>query len=149
MSLKKRIDEDMKKAMKAKDTLTLDAVRMLKSAIGYKEIEAKGELDDAAVMKVAQTLIKQRRDSADQFKAGGRPELADKEEKEIVVLSAYLPTQLTAEELSRLVDEALAEAKATTLKDMGAAMKAANAKVAGRAEGKAVSELVKAKLSGK
>ncbi|MFN7132522.1 MAG: GatB/YqeY domain-containing protein [Myxococcales bacterium] len=147
MSLKQRIDDELKKAMKARDESALTAARMLKSAVGYKEIETGGELDDAGVVKVLQTLIKQRKDSAEQFRQGNRPELADKEEKEIVFLSQFLPQQLSADELERLVDEALREAGAAGMKDMGPAMKAVQAKVQGRADNKAVSELVRRKLS--
>ncbi len=147
MGLKQRIDEELKAAMKARDESALTAVRMLKSAIGYKEIEQKGELDDAGVVKVVQTLIKQRRDSAEQFRNGGRPELAEKEEREIAFLERFMPQQLSGEELEKLVSDALAEAGAKSMKDMGPAMKAVQQKVAGRADNKLVSELVRKKLA--
>lgn len=147
MSLKQRIDEELKAAMKARDEAALTAARMLKSAIGYREIEQKSELDDAGVVRLIQTLIKQRRDAAEQFRSGNRPELAEKEEREIAFLERFMPQQLSAEELERVVDEALAEAGATSMKDMGPAMKAVQQKVAGRADNRLVSELVRKKLS--
>ena len=147
-TLKERIDADLKDAMRAKNELTLSVVRMLKSAVKYKEVEpGAAALDDAGVQKVIATLIKQRRDSIQQFNDAGRPELAQKEEQEIAVLQKYLPQQLSAEELAALVQAAVAETGAQSAKDMGAVMKAVQPKVAGRAEGKAVSDAVKAALA--
>ena len=147
-TLKERIDADLKDAMRAKNELTLSVVRMLKSAVKYKEVEpGAAALDDAGVQKVIATLIKQRRDSIQQFNDAGRPELAQKEEQEIAVLQNYLPQQLSAEELQSLVQAAVAETGAQSAKDMGAVMKAVQPKVAGRAEGKAVSDAVKAALA--
>ncbi|MCY1046039.1 GatB/YqeY domain-containing protein [Corallococcus sp. bb12-1] len=147
-TLKERIAADLKDAMRAKNELTLSVLRMLKSAVTYKEVEPGGSaLDDDAVQKVINTLIKQRRESVDQFKAGGRPELAEKEEQEIAVLQKYLPQQLSAEELSALVTAAISESGAQGPKDMGAVMKNVNPKIQGRAEGRAVSDEVKAQLS--
>ncbi len=148
-SLKERLDEDLKTAAKAKDEIRLNLVRAVKSAIKYKEIELGSSLDDAGVIQVMGTLIKQRRDSAEQFTKGNRPELAARENQEIAHLQAYLPQQLSAEELRALVDAAIAEANAKTPKDMGAVMKLLKPRVAGRAEGKVVSEAVSARLSGK
>jgi len=148
-SLKERLDEDLKTAAKAKDEIRLNLVRAVKSAIKYKEIELGSSLDDAGVIQVMGTLIKQRRDSAEQFTKGNRPELAARENQEIAHLQAYLPQQLSAEELGALVDAAIAEANAKTPKDMGAVMKLLKPRVAGRAEGKVVSEAVSARLSGK
>ena len=125
-------------------------LRMLKSAVKYKEVEPGGHaLDDAGVLSVIQTLIKQRRDSVEQFRAGGRAELADKEEQEIAKLQSYLPAQLSADELRAEVRAAIAQVGAKGPKDMGAVMKALMPKVQGRAEGKAVSEAVKAELTPK
>ena len=147
-TLKERIDADLKDAMRSKNELTLSVVRMLKSAVKYKEVEpGAAALDDAGVQKVIATLIKQRRDSIQQFNDAGRPELAEKEEQEISVLQKYLPQQLSAEELAALVQAAVAETGAQSAKDMGAVMKAVQPKVAGRAEGKAVSDAVKAALA--
>ncbi|MFB1481035.1 GatB/YqeY domain-containing protein [Corallococcus sp. RDP092CA] len=147
-TLKDRLSADLKEAMKAKDELTLSVVRMLKSAVKYKEVEpGASELDDAGIQQVIATLIKQRRDSVEQFKAGGRPELAEKEEQEISVLQRYLPKQLTPEELTAAVQAAIAEVGAKGPKDMGAVMKNVNPKLQGKAEGKAISEEVKAQLA--
>ena len=147
-TLKERIDADLKDAMRSKNELTLSVLRMLKSAVKYKEVEPGATaLDDAGIQKVIATLIKQRRDSIQQFNDAGRPELAQKEEQEIAVLQNYLPQQLSAEELQSLVQAAVAESGAQSAKDMGAVMKAVQPKVAGRAEGKAVSDAVKAALA--
>ena len=147
-TLKERIDADLKDAMRAKDELKLTVVRMLKSAVKYKEVEGEAKvLDDAGVIGVITTLVKQRRDSAAEFKAAGRPELAEKEEKEIAVLQTYLPAQRDAGRLAEAVKGCILEAGAKTLKDLGAVMKVASAKLKGQAEGKAISEEVKAQLS--
>lgn len=148
MALKEKIDADLKDAMRNKDELKLSVLRMLKSAVKYKEVEPGAKaLDDAGITQVITTLIKQRRDSADQFKAGGRADMAEKEEKEIALLQSYLPQQLSADELKSLVAAAITEANAKSAKDMGAVMKVLMPKTAGRAEGKAVSDEVKAQLS--
>ncbi|ADO73713.1 GatB/YqeY domain-containing protein [Stigmatella aurantiaca] len=147
-TLKERLDADLKDAMRAKNELTTSVLRMLKSAVKYKEVEpGASALDDAGIEKVIAGLIKQRRDSIDQFKSGGRDDLAQKEEAEISVLQNYLPKQLTAEELSAEVQAAITAVGAKGPKDMGAVMKHVNPKVQGRAEGKAVSEEVKAQLA--
>ncbi|MGZ3479581.1 MAG: GatB/YqeY domain-containing protein [Myxococcaceae bacterium] len=149
-SLKERIDADLKDAMRSKDELGTSVLRMLKSAVKYKEVEPGGHaLEDGGVLAVIQTLIKQRRDSVEQFRAGGRPELADKEEREIAKLQSYLPAQMSADELRAEVRSAIAQLGAKGPKDMGAVMKALMPKVQGRAEGKAVSEAVKAELTPK
>jgi uncharacterized protein YqeY len=148
-ALKDRLDADLKEAMRAKDALRTSTVRMLKSAIKYREIEVMKPLDDAGVQGVIGSEIKRRRDSVEQYRQGGREDLASKEEAEIAILQAYLPAQLTPEELSRIVDEAIARAGAQGPKDMGKVMKEVLPAVQGKAEGKVVSELVKAKLAGK
>jgi uncharacterized protein len=148
-SLKERLDVDLKEAMRAKEELTTSVLRMLKSAVKYKEVEPGAKaLEDAGVLQVIATLIKQRRDSVEQFRSGHRDDLADKEEKEILVLQRYLPKQLSAEELLAEVKAAIAAVGAKGPKDMGAVMKALQAKVQGRAEGKTISEAVKAQLAG-
>ena len=149
-SLKERIDADLKEAMRSKDELGTSVLRMLKSAVKYKEVEPGGHaLEDGGVLAVIQTLIKQRRDSVEQFRAGGRTDLADKEEKEIAKLQSYLPAQMSPDELRAEVRAAIAQVGAKSPKDMGAVMKALLPKVQGRAEGKAVSEAVKAELAPK
>jgi uncharacterized protein len=149
MALKEQLDADLKAAMREKDTLKLSVVRMLKSAIKYREIEIMKPLDDAGVQGVISSEIKRRRDSVEQYRAGNRADLADKEEAEIAILQVYLPQQLTPDELRAKVDAAIAKVGAQGPKDMGAVMKALLPEVQGRAEGKAVSDLVKARLAGK
>jgi uncharacterized protein YqeY len=149
MALKDTLDADLKAAMKDKDTLKLSVVRMLKSAIKYREIELMKSLDDAGVQGVIASEIKRRRDSVEQYRQGAREDLATKEEAEIAVLQAYQPAQLSPEELAKLVDAAIARAGAQGPKDMGKVMKELLPEVQGKAEGKAVSELVKQKLATK
>lgn len=149
MALKERLDQDMKQAMRDKAQLKLDTIRMLKSAIKYREIELMKPLDDAGVVAVVGTEIKRRRDSVEQYRAGNRQDLADKEQKELEFLQAYLPQQLGEDELRAKVDEVVKRVGAQGPKDMGAVMKALVPEVQGRADGKVVSELVKARLSGK
>ena len=148
-TVRERIDADLKDAMRSKNELHTSVLRMLKSAIKYKEVEpgATGPLEEAAILQVIGTLIKQRRDSVEQFKSGGRPELAEKEEQEISVLQNYLPKQLTPDELRAEVQAAITEAGAKSAKDMGAVMKLLTPKLQGRAEGRAISEEVKNQLS--
>ncbi len=149
MALKDRLDQDQKTAMREKAQLRLDTIRMLKSAIKYREIELMKPLDDAGVEGVVATEIKRRRDSVEQYRAGNRQDLADKEAAEIAILQAYLPQQLTEAELRAKVEEVVKRVGAQGPKDMGAVMKALLPEVQGRAEGKLVSELVKARLAGK
>lgn len=143
-----RISEDLTAAMRSKDPLKLGALRMAKAALMNREIERGRSLDDAESQQVIASLIKQRRDSIEQFQAAGRTDLADKEQAEISVLEAYLPPPIDTAELARLVDEAIRETGAVSPKDMGKVMKAMMSKLAGAtADGKAVSELVKRKLA--
>jgi uncharacterized protein YqeY len=135
--------------MRAKDSLRMNTIRGLKSAVKYREIELMKPLDDAGILGVASTEIKRRRDSVEQYRAGNRPDLADKEEAEILLLQDYLPQQLTAAELEAKVDEVIARVGAKGPKDMGAVMKALLPDVQGRADGKVVSELVKQRLAGR
>ena len=144
-----RIDNELKEAARAQDKRRLGTLRLLKSAIKYREIETGKTLEDADVIGVVGTLIKQRRDSAAQYTAGGRPELAHNENEEIKILEAFLPRQLTDDELAAMVQEAIAASGAKGPKEMGAVMKALMPKVAGRAEGKRVSDAVRAALAAK
>jgi uncharacterized protein YqeY len=144
-----RISEDLTAAMRSRDQLKLGALRMLTAALMNRQVERGRALDDAESLQVVASLIKQRRDSFEQFDKAGRKDLADKEQAEIAVLDAYLPPAMDAAELERLVDEAIRETGAASPKDMGKAMKAAMLKIAGaQVDGKAVSELVKRKLAG-
>lgn len=151
MGLRERLDADLKAAMKEKDELKLSVVRMLKSAVKYREVEGEKAitLDEAGILQVVATEIKRRRDSVEQYRAGKREDLARKEEAEIAILQGYLPAQLSEAELRAKVDEVVARVGATGPKDMGAVMKALLPEVQGRAEGKAVSDLVKQRLAGK
>jgi uncharacterized protein len=149
MALKEQLDADLKSAMRDKDVLKLSVVRMLKSAVKYREIELMKPLDDAGVLAVIASEVKRRRDSVEQYKAGNRQDLADKEEAEIKILQAWLPQQLGEDELRAKVDEAIKKTGAQGPKDMGAVMKALLPEVQGKAEGKAVSDMVKARLAGK
>jgi uncharacterized protein YqeY len=143
MSLQQKITDALKSAMLAKQAERTTALRALKSALGYTQIEKKVDsLDDAAVMAVIQKEAKKRKDSIEEFEKGGRADLAATERTELAVLSEFLPTALSAEEVEALVREAIAESGATSKKDMGAVMKLATAKAAGRADGKALSGLV-------
>jgi uncharacterized protein YqeY len=147
-TLKERLDVDLKESMRNKTELTTSVLRMLKSAIKYKEVEPGAKLlDDAGVFAVINTQIKQRREASEQYRAGNRVDLAEKEEKELVILQGYLPQQLSAAELEAEVKAAVDAAGAKGPKDMGAVMKVLMPKVQGRAEGKAVSDAVKAQLS--
>ena len=137
------LSQEIKTAMLAKDADRLSTLRLLKSAVGYAQIERKSEpLSDGDFIAVVQKEVKKRRDSIEQFDKGGRPELAEKERKEILVLETFLPKPLSAEELEQLVKATIQELGATSKKDMGPVIKAAQAKAAGRADGKSISGLV-------
>ncbi len=147
MALLDRIQKDMVEAMKAKDEARLGALRMAKSALKKHEIDAMKPLDEASEMQVMNTLLKQRHESVDMFRKGGREELAAKEEGEIRVLESYMPQEATQDELETAVSAAVAETGATSAKQMGLVMKAAQGKLAGkRVDGKVLSGLVRARL---
>jgi len=147
MSLRDRLTEDLKLAMKARDQLRMDVIRMIKAAILNKEVELKKDLDDAEMSKIMTTLIKQRRESVEQFEKARRTELAAKERQEITIIEAYLPQALSSQQLAAIVESVVAESGASSLKDMGAVMKAVMARLAGQpADGKQISDLVRAKL---
>ena len=148
MSLKIRITEDMKAAMKAKDAQRLGTVRLLLSAMKQREVDERIELADADILAILEKMLKQRRDSIAQYEAGGRQDLADVEKFEISVLSGYMPQQLGAEEVAAAVAEAITAAGATGPQDMGKVMAVLTPKLAGKADIGAVSALVKAKLAG-
>jgi uncharacterized protein YqeY len=147
MNIQQRLIEAMKAAMKAQDSLRLNAIRMARTAIKNAEIDARGTLDDSAVIKVLSTLVKQRRESAEAYRQT-RPELAAKEERELAILQEFLPAQMSEAELKALIETAVAEAGATGPRDMGAVMKLVTPRTTGRADGRLVSELVKARLAG-
>ena len=147
MSLRDRLSEDLKLAMKARDQLRMDVIRMIKAAVLNKEVEMKKDLDDAEMSRIMTTMIKQRKESVEQYEKGQRAELAAKERQEISIIEAYLPKALSPEELDRTVDAVIHESGATSAKDMGAVMKAVMARLAGQpVDGKQVSDLVRSKL---
>lgn len=148
MSLKDQLINDMKEAMKARQTERLSTIRQLRSAIKNKEIDQGNELDDDAVIRVIGTLVKQRREAAQMYRDNERPELADKEEAELVVLQDYLPAQLGEAELREIVVAVVAEVGAASLKDMGKVMPQVMARTKGAADGKLVNQLVREQLSG-
>ena len=149
MSLKNQIIADMTAAMKAKDAARTSTLRMLKAAIVNRQIEKGGELDDEEMSKLLRSEVKQRRDSVDQYQKAGRQELVDKENAEISVIESYLPRAASPEAIEQAVAAAVAETGATSMKEMGAVMKATMALLAGKnPDGRLVSETVKKKLAG-
>jgi uncharacterized protein len=147
MSLHDRLTEDLKLAMKARDQLRMDVIRMIKAAVMNKEMEIKEDLDDAEMSRIMTTMIKQRRESVEQFEKGNRAELAAKERQEITILESYLPQALSSEKLSTIIDAVIQETGARSLKEMGVVMKAVMARMVGQpVEGKQVSDLVRTKL---
>jgi uncharacterized protein YqeY len=147
MSLKERITDDMKAAMRAKDSERLGAIRMLTAAIKQKEVDERVELDDTAVVAIVDKLIKQRKDSIAAFQQAGRTDLVDKESAEVAVLEAYLPQRLSAEQIAAAVASLVAELGAAGPGDMGKVMAAAKSRLAGQAEMALVSTAVKQALS--
>jgi uncharacterized protein len=151
MTISEQIQKDMVDAMRSRDELRLSTLRMVKSALSYKEVEKRASLDDKETQQILSTLIKQRRDSIEQFTKGGRQELADKEAQEIKMIEHYLPKAMGEEQIAEAVKATIAEMGSPTMKDMGTVMKNVMAKLqatGARVEGKTVSELVKNALSG-
>jgi len=148
MTLKARISEDMKSAMRAKDTVRLGAVRLLLAAIKQKEVDERSEPDDAAITGIVEKLIKQRKDSISQFQAAGRADLVAAEQAELAVLQAYLPEQLSPGQIEAAVAAAIVESGATSARDMGKVMGLLKPRLAGRADMGQVSSLIKAHLAG-
>ena len=148
MSLKQQIISDLTASMKAQDAARTSTLRMIKAGMMNREIEKGGELDDEELMKLLRSMVKQRKDSVEQFEKGARQELADKEKAEIVVIEAYLPQAASQEEIEQAVSAAIAETGASSMKDMGKVMKAAQAQLTGKnADGRTVSDIVKLRLS--
>ena len=147
MALLERIQTDLVAAMRAKDEARLSAIRMIKTALKKHEVDSMKPLDEATELQLLNTLVKQRREAADMFRKGGRPELADKEDAELKLIESYMPSAPSEEEIDAAISSALAETGATSAKQMGLVMKAAQAKLAGkRVDGRALSEKVKGKL---
>jgi len=147
MSLKKTIDAEMVAAAKAKDKIKLSAIRMIKTALHNREIDAKRELNDPEILQVLSSIAKQRKESIEQFRAGGRLDLVKNEEEELKTVQSFMPQQMSAAEVEAEVAKAISEAGATSAKDIGKVMKVLMPRITGKADGKMVSDLVKAKLS--
>lgn len=150
MTFIERIQKDLTEAMKMKDELRLSVLRMVKTALKNKEIEKIRPLEDVEALQVLQTLVKQRRESVEQFTQGGRKDLADKETKEIAIIESYLPAAPSDAEISQAIEAALAETGAASSKQMGAVIKAARARLEGKTvDGKVLSDRVRERLGGK
>jgi uncharacterized protein YqeY len=150
MTLQERIQKDIAAAMRSKDSLRLNVLRMMKTAVKNKEIEKMKALEEPEVLAVLNTLVKQRKDSIDQFRAGGREELAQKEEAEITIIDEYLPAAASDEDIRKAIEDSIRESNATSMKDMGKVMAATKAKLSGKTiDGARVSQFVKEQLSGK
>ena len=147
-TLKERITDDMKAAMRSGEKERLGVIRMITSAIKQREVDERISLDDAQVLSVLEKMIKQRKESVEQFKIGGRQDLVDKEAAEIALLQGYMPSQLSAAELDALINDAVATTGAASIKDMGKVMAIIKAKAQGRADMGAVGAKIKAKLGG-
>lgn len=148
MSLSERIQKDLVDAMRAKDELRLSVLRGMKAAIKHKEVEKIRTLDEAESIQILQTLVKQRKESIEQFSKGNRPELADKETKELAILENYLPASASTHEMNAAIDKAIAETGANSMKQMGAVVKSAKATLEGKSvDGKALSDLVRERLA--
>lgn len=149
MSLKQQIISDLTASMKAQTAARTSTLRMVKAAMMNREIEKGGELADEEMLKLLRSMVKQRRDSVEQYEKGGRQDLADKERAEIAVIESYLPKAASREEIQEAIIAAIGETGATSMKDMGKVMKAAQARLADKnADGRAISEIVKEKLAG-
>jgi len=147
MTLKQKIDAEMVAAAKAKDKIKLSAIRMIKTALHNKEIDAKRELSEAEIIQVLSSVAKQRKESIEQFRSGGRLDLVENEEAELRTVQSFMPQQMSAAEIEVEVAKAIGEAGATSVKDMGKVMKVLMPRITGKADGKTVSDMVKAKLS--
>ncbi len=148
MSLKNRVTEDMKTALRARETARLGAIRLLLAAIRQKEIDERIDLDDTAIIAVIDKMLKQRKDSIEQYQKAGRQDLVDAEQFEVTVLSGYMPQALTKAEVEAIVAEAVTESGAKTMQEMSKVMAIAKPRLAGRADMSEVSKLVKARLAG-
>lgn len=148
MELNKKIEQEMIKAAKAKEKIRLSALRMMKNAVHNKEIDLKRELTEAEFLQVLAVMVKQRKDSIEQFEKGGRMDLVEKETSELRVVQEFMPQQFSEEDLTAVIEKAIQETGAASPKDMGKVMKALVPVISGRADGKIVSEKVKARLSG-
>ena len=147
MGLEERLVEEMKQAMKSNDKAKLSTIRMIRSAVKNKEIELRKPLDDDSIFIVIQGMVKKSEDSIEQFKAGGRMDLVEKETKEIEIMKSFLPQPLSREEVLKVIDQTIEETKASSLKDLGKVMKTVMPKLGGKVDGTLVNQLVKERLS--
>jgi len=147
MNLEERLNEEMKQAMRSADKLRLSTIRMIRSAIKNKEIEQRKKLDDEAIFKVIQGMVRKSEESIEQFKAGGRMDLVEKEQKEVETMKSFLPQPLSREEILKIIDQTVEETQASSLKDIGKVMKSVMPKLEGKADGKLINQMVKEKLS--
>lgn len=147
MSLEEKILEEMKQAMKANDKIRLSAIRMIRSSLKNKEIELRRRLEDEDIFKVIQGMVRKGEESVEQFQAGGRSDLVEKERAEIEILKSFLPQPVSEEEIIRIIEETIQETQASSMKDLGKVMKAVMPKLGGKADGKVINQLVKERLS--
>jgi len=147
MGLEERLVEEMKQAMKSNDKAKLSTIRMIRSAVKNKEIDLRKPLDDDAISRVIQGMVKKSEESVEQFKAGGRMDLVEKETKEIEIMKSFLPQPLSREEVLKVIDQTIEETKASSLKDLGKVMKTVMPKLGGKVDGALVNQLVKERLS--
>jgi uncharacterized protein YqeY len=147
MSLEEKLIDEMKQAMKSNDKLRLSTIRMIRSAIKNKEIEQRKKLDDEGIFRVIQGMVRKSEESIEQFKAGGRMDLVEKEQKEVEIMKSFLPQPLSREEILRIIDQSIEETQASSLKDLGKVMKSVMPRLEGKADGKLINQLVKEKLS--
>ena len=147
MSLEERLVEEMKQAMRTNDKLRLSTIRMIRNAVKNKEIEQRKKLDDGVILQVIQGMVRKGEESIEQFRAGGRMDLVEKEQQEIETLKSYLPQPLSQEEILRIIDQSIEETQSSSLKDLGKVMKSVMPKLEGKADGKLINQLVRNRLS--
>jgi len=147
MSLEERLVEEMKQAMKSSDKLRLSTIRMIRSGLKNKEIELRKKLEDEDIIKVIQVMVRKGEESVEQFQAGGRIDLVEKETREIEILKSFLPQPLSQEEILKIIDQSIQETQASSPKDIGKVMKSVIPKIGGKADGKLINQLVKERLS--
>jgi uncharacterized protein YqeY len=147
MGLEERLVEEMKQAMKSNEKAKLSTIRMIRSAVKNKEIDLRKPLDDDTILRVIQGMVKKSEESIEQFKAGGRMDLVEKETKEIEIMKSFLPQPLSREEVLKVIDQTIEETKASSLKDLGKVMKTVMPKLGGKVDGALVNQLVKERLS--
>ena len=147
MSLEERLLEEMKLAMKSNEKLKLSTIRMIRSALKNKEIDLRKKLEDEDIVKVIQAMVRKGEESVEQFQAGGRMDLVEKEKNEIEIMKSFLPQPLSQEEILKIIDQSIQETQASSLKDLGKVMKSVMPKMGGKADGKLINQLVKERLS--